>query len=55
MIFIAHITSNRLEVKNISNVTIKKPTLFNNKKHFVLTCFGIVGVCVLIFILLFIF
>ena len=25
----------RLEVKNISNVVIKNPTFFNNKRHFV--------------------
>ena len=34
MFFLAYINKDRLEVKNISNIKIKNPTIFNNKKHF---------------------
>jgi len=34
MIFLAYINKDKLEVKNISNITIKNPTIFNCKRHF---------------------
>ena len=34
IIFLAYINKEKLEVKNISDIKIKNPTLFNNKRHF---------------------